>query len=974
MGRADYSNSAARAQGAGRDLPVGGSGLQGGEYPSSQLRDLLERISDAFVALDVNWRYTYVNRHAATLFGRRPEDLLGKHVWTEFPEAVGHPFQKAYERALAEQQSLQIEGFFEPWNRWFEVRIYPSPEGLSIFFHEITERKRAEQAAFQSSELLKGQNRILELIAQGASLHDTLDLLLRIIEPQCPGMLCSILLLDADGRHVRHGAAPSLPESFTRSIDGEPIGPQAGSCGTAAYRRESVIVEDIASDPLWENYRTIALEHGLRACWSTPIFDPEGRVLGTFALYFRTPAKPTEHHWELIRQATHSAAIAIVRHRENQALHESAERLRLAVTGGNVGIWEWVIGANRLVWSDQMFQIFGWPVHGEDPTFELVMSSVYSEDRQDAEAAIRRSLASNADFDIEHRIVRPDGSLRWIEVKGRGEFDGAGRPVRTVGVILDITERKQAEEQARKREAQLAAAQRIAQLGSFEWDMPQGAFYLSEELSNLLGLPAQERESSLEAFLARVHPEDRDNAMAAIERSVRERQPFAFEGRVVRWDGAIRVFRSQGRWTLDEHQAPAKLVGICQDITERTEAEDQLRRSEERFQLVARATNDAIWDWDLASGQLWWNQGIMTLFAYPAEEQGFTIGWWSERIHPEDRDRILSGLHGVMDRKESFWASEYRFRRVDGSYADVYDRGFVVYEPGGRATRMIGAMTDITDRKRALDILEKTVADRTAELQAKNAQLEDEIHHRRRAEQLLLAKNAELKAFAYTVSHDLKAPLRGIAGYANEMELEHQAGLSERGLTCLKQILTATRNLDHLIEDLLRYSQLGVEAPADSEVDVRRIVASVLDDRRPDIAQADAEVTINLPFGTVRTWERGLKQVLTNLIDNALKYSRSSNPPRIHIDGEDLGGRIRIAVGDNGIGFDMRYHERIFGLFNRLVRQEDFEGTGAGLAIARKVAEKLGGSLWAESKPRFGATFFLELPKHPKAGAREELG
>ena len=135
-------------------------------------------------------------------------------------------------------------------------------------------------------DLLLGQNRVLKLIAEGKPLRETLDVLLHIVERQSPGMLASILLLDADGIHVRHGAAPSLPEAYVKAIDGQPIGPVAGSCGTAAFRREPVIVEDIAADPLWVNYRILALEHGLRACWSTPIFDEHHRVLGTFALYF----------------------------------------------------------------------------------------------------------------------------------------------------------------------------------------------------------------------------------------------------------------------------------------------------------------------------------------------------------------------------------------------------------------------------------------------------------------------------------------------------------------------------------------------------------------------------------------------------------------------------------------------------------------------------------------------------------------
>lgn len=175
--------------------------------------------------------------------------------------------------------------------------------------------------------LIEGQNQVLERIVRGEPLKPTLDLLLRVIEAEFPGMLCSILLLDPDGTRIRHISAPSLPEGFTSAIDGEAIGPQAGSCGIAAYRNAPVVVEDIDTDPLWTDYRDLASRHGLRSCWSTPIVDEQNRVLGTFALYFRHPARPEARHWEVIELATHTAAIAIAKAR-------SAEERRAAEAEG----------------------------------------------------------------------------------------------------------------------------------------------------------------------------------------------------------------------------------------------------------------------------------------------------------------------------------------------------------------------------------------------------------------------------------------------------------------------------------------------------------------------------------------------------------------------------------------------------------------------------------------------------------------
>ena len=240
-----------------------------------------------------------------------------------------------------------------------------------------------------------------------------------------------------------------------------------------------------------------------------------------------------------------------------------------------------------------------------------------------------------------------------------------------------------------------------------------------------------------------------------------------------------------------------------------------------------------------------------------------------------------------------------------------------------------------------------------------------DITARKRAEQLLRAKNEELKAFAYTVSHDLKAPLRGIAGYAQELERRHKEGLSKRAQFCITQVITATHNLDGLIEDLLKYSRLDAETPTLTDIKLADMVKSILLDRNLEFTERGVDVTVKISDITLRSWERGLHQVLTNLIDNAVKYSRNVKPARVSISAEELPQGYRIAVTDNGVGFDMKYHDRIFGLFNRLVRADEFEGTGAGLSIAKKLLEKLDGSIRAESAPGKGATFFVELPATP---------
>lgn len=446
-----------------------------------------------------------------------------------------------------------------------------------------------------SRKLLEGQNRILEMIAQGGTLSIILDALLGMIQEHSPELLCSILLLDPDGVHVRHGAARGLPQPFVRAVDGLAIGPQAGSCGTAAFRREQVIVEDVAIDPLWDDYRELAFQSDLRACWSTPIFDARRRVLGTFAIYAHEPGRPDAQQLQLIGVCTHIASIAITKNREAEALRTSEDRLLLALSCGNVDIWEYDLETSQLVWHGPK-SIFDQRADAGDSSLQSFVDTVHPEDREKVQSAFQYSPHG---LEAEFRIIYRDGSVHWFLSKGRPEYDSRGKALRVRGIALEISERKRAEEEIRSREAQLAEAQSIAHLGSYEWDLRTRTVRRSDELYRIFGLAPDEFEPTYEGYLARVHPEDRARTKAIVDGAFERAEPFDFEERIVWPDASIRSIRSQGRWRFDDQHRPIELLGICQDITERKQIEQQLvtelkerTRAEQEIQaLAARLIN-----------------------------------------------------------------------------------------------------------------------------------------------------------------------------------------------------------------------------------------------------------------------------------------------------------------------------------------------------------------------------------------------
>lgn len=301
--------------------------------------------------------------------------------------------------------------------------------------HDITQRKRAEI-------LLSGQNQVLDMIASGISLSTTLTMLIQIAEDQVPGMMGSILLLGEDGVHIRHGAAPNLPTEFIAAIDGLPIGPVAGSCGTAAYLKKAVFVEDIATDPFWEPYRAAALPHGLRACWSTPIFDVNEQVLGTFAMYYRQPDLPGPEHLRLIDAVTHIAAIAINRHKAEKALRQSEARYRSLFEYAPDGI---VITDSQGLCLDANASACQMLGYSQNELIGLHYSDIVVQMEMQRIDLTFQAIEIKTNNQQEHQFRRKDGSVFTVDVMTTAMSDS-----HLLNMFRDITERKASESQLKQ--------------------------------------------------------------------------------------------------------------------------------------------------------------------------------------------------------------------------------------------------------------------------------------------------------------------------------------------------------------------------------------------------------------------------------------------------------------------------------------------------------------------------------------------
>jgi len=316
----------------------------------------------------ITGRIIDANPAAVDFYGYSRDRLLRMSVHDINPAPV------AEVRAAMEAAKSRRETRFEFRHRLSsgelrDVEIYGSPVALAgkrlIFsiIHDITERKRAEADAARQHDLLEGQNAALQLIARDAPLAETLEAVVAAVERHSPGAIASVLLLDPDGVTLRHGAAPSLPAEYNRLVDGQKIGPVAGSCGTAVYRRELVIVEDLQNDPLWVPYREFAAPFGLAACWSNPIVAHSGLVLGTFAIYYREPRRPSAEELHIIEASTSLARIAIERHEVTGALRHAEEHLRQLFAASPLPIFELDLEGHFRMWNAAAERVFGWSPH-----------------------------------------------------------------------------------------------------------------------------------------------------------------------------------------------------------------------------------------------------------------------------------------------------------------------------------------------------------------------------------------------------------------------------------------------------------------------------------------------------------------------------------------------------------------------------------------------------------------------------------
>ena len=747
-----------------------------------------------------------------------------------------------------------------------------------------------------------------------------------------------------DERRQFFKSCVGLPEPWNSDRES---GLEFSICQHVVGSASALIVPDAREHPLLRENRVIA-EANVVAYAGIPLVTSDGFCLGTFCLMDRRPRAWSENEVAILADL---AALAVARielqvtMRERERACAAAEATATELDGILSAIGEVVLILDR----DGRYLAIGPSAHERlarparallgrtlDEIFDAARAGQFL---QLIERAIDGNVVAEAEYDLNI-----DGRVYWSAASVSRLDDR-----RVVWVARDITARKAAEEALRTSQRLMQQVLETLPIGVWVVDQTgritygneagrriwAGARYVGpEQFGEYRGWWAETGEpvapGEWGAARALRHGETSSGELIDIECFDGTRKTILHWGVPIRGrDGAI-----EGA------------IAVNQDVTEARRAEQALRESEERYRIVARATQDVVYDYDMASGSVYWNDAVCTVFRYPAEEVASDIAWWRERIHAEDIDRVSASMAAAMARDDESWLLEYRFRRADGSYATVLDRSFILRDVLGRATRMIGSMVDLTERTR----------------------LEEQLRQAQKME--------AIGQLAGGVAHDFNNLLAAISINAHLLRDRIGSGDADRELV---EIESAAERGAGLIRQLLAYSRRQVlqlrlldlnRVVGETESLLRRVIG---DDVRLDTGLDPA-------LGTVLGDPGQLTQVLLNLAVNArdampgggrlsiTTANATLEPgPRARFADAPPGDYVALSVSDTGVGMDAETLARAFEPF--FTTKESGRGTGMGLATVYGIVEQSGGHIYAESGPGKGATFTVLLPRRAEAVA-----
>lgn len=615
---------------------------------------------------------------------------------------------------------------------------------------------------------------------------------------------------------------------------------------------------------------------------------------------------------------------------DRERLRLRDEQWRLASTSWKGFVFDVDLRAGTWMATEGFEEVTGYPEDEVEKTTKFWDSLIHPDDIERVRTETLAKVQLGQGYDTHYRIRHREGEYRWVRARTTVQCDAEGKPFRVVGTTIDVTDEIAAEQRLRESQERHELAMEAVLGYVYELDLRTMEWSVSSGLERITGFSQDELSPMPEAWYSRVHPDDLTVVHEALSKSFRTPQRYDLRYRFRRADDTWIWLWDRGRVYTDENGAPARVVGNNVDATELVEAERRLRESEARYRALAEATYAAVWRTD-GQGRVVEPQPQLENLLGKSFEQLRDHGFL-DSVHPHDQEMTAQMLeeHLASGKPAEF---EQRIQLSNGIYRWFRLHSVPILGDDGRPIEWVGTHTDIHESKVMHELLEERVQERTRELQQ---------------------ASEEMAGFAYSVAHDLRSPLRAILGTSRILEEDFGEILPDEAKPLLERQVVNARHLANLIDDLLRLARLGQQAMKRQRLDITEIAQRMAD------AHPEAEIRVQPGMSTYG--DPSLVQLLfSNLLENAVKFSPEGGTITV---GETRSVRGKtFFVKDEGVGFDMEFAGKLFQPFQRLHRQDEFPGTGIGLANVHRIVSRHGGTIWAESTIGRGTTFFFTLPE-----------
>jgi PAS domain S-box-containing protein len=877
--------------------------------PGSEME--LRLISAAAPAVLSHWdrdnRLVFASRAFAERWNVPPEALYGKTVAEILGDEAFEAIRGYIDRVLAgEQVAFEIEvPYTRIGMRYIQASYTPdkAPDGTVRGYLaavvDMTERRLAEIALLQSEERLRMATRTGKI---GVWDWD----------------LTSNRVTWTDSLFEIHGVNP---EQFDGTVDG--------------------VTRLIHPDDRGPVQRAIhsALEHSARYELEFRALRPSGITVWLF-----TSAHVVRASGQPVRMVGATLDIT-ARKTAELALRESESRFRLLANHAPVGIFLTDPGAECVFANEAMCAMAGQPV--ERMRGRGWQRTVHPDDRARVVEEWRACVQDRRPFAAEFRYLRPDDSILWIQASAVESRSAAGVLQGHVGTAVDITVRKVTENKLRTQEAQLRLISTNAPIMLAQCDPDERFLFVNRAYASRLGLQPEE---IVGRRIVDVLGAEARAALVPFIGRVLAGESIDFEIKVPYRDLGPRFMRVSYVPNRETNGRICGWLSALSDVTRRRETEDALRESEERFRMLADNIAQIAWTTDARGRREWFNRRFQEFMG--SKPDGLARDAVMELHHPDHLARVRRKFVRQI-RKGEPWEDVFPLRGRDGAYHWFLSRAIPIRNAAGEVVRWFGTNTDITELRAA----EEAVQRAQERLSAHAADLEKRVEERTTS---LREAIVQMEEFSYTVSHDLRAPLRAMNAYAEALLEDYGKTLDDTAKNYLHRIRRSSERMENLTHDVLAYSRV-----ARSEVELRELdLASILRDlidQYEELQPAAADLVIEGALARVRGQESWLGQCLANLLTNAVKFMAPGVRPRIRIWSEVRGSYARLWIEDNGIGIPPEFQSNVFQVFARAPTENTYEGTGIGLAIVRKTVEKMGGHCGVESDGQSGSRFWVEL-------------